>query len=948
MTSNASSSREMAKAYSPKEVEARLYAFWEERGWFAPSANNGKEPFCIIMPPPNVTGELHLGHALVATISDALVRWHRMRGEPTLWLPGEDHASIAAQWVMEQELAKQGLTRQELGREGFLERMWEWMDKYRHIITDQHKTLGASCDWSRERFTMDPGPTKAVLTSFVSYYDQGLVYRGNRIINWCPRCGTALSDLEVDHEEDPGALYYVRYPVLPEGERTGPDYVTVATTRPETIPGDVAVAVNPDDPRFKGLIGATVELPLIGRRIPVVADAAVDTAFGTGALKITPGHDPVDFEVGLRHQLPIIVAMDLDAHMNAEAGPYDGLDRGEARQAILRDLEAQGLLDQIDPSYAHAVGHCYRCRTVVEPIVSEQWFLKVQDMAEKATQAVETGDITIVPERFEKVYFQWLENIRDWCISRQLWWGHRIPAWYCTDCDGDAIELRFGDGVQDGQGTSHRKGSYKALAAAGIAPDVLERADSVIVSSTARAIVQVGAPAACPTCGGGNLLQDPDVLDTWFSSGLWPHSTLGWPDEADDYKTFYPTSVMVTGYDILFFWVARMVMMGLQNTDEAPFRTVYLHGLIRDEHGEKMSKSKGNVISPGDTIASYGTDALRFSLATGSTPGNDMKMNPVRLEAARNFANKLWNAARFVISGLPEGVTVDTREALDPDRPTEDRWIVSRYHRVAAQVDDLLVHHQLGEAGRVLHDFLWNEYCDWYIEMAKVRQRENATGPSPTPVLCYVLEGSLRLLHPFMPYVTEEVWQSLKPLLAWPEGAPEALIIAPYPVSDAARLDADAEEEVNVTIEVVRAVRNARAERNVPPSRLIQAQVFGRPEVIAALERQRDHVNTLARLESIACFPDAATRPEQAVSIVLEHCEVYLPLAGLVDPGEELARLQKEQAQEQQELGRVQAKLSNASFVERAPVEVVAKERARMAAVQERLQRLMDRLKELS
>ena len=494
-----------------------------------------------------------------------------MRGEPTLWLPGEDHASIAAQWVMEQELAKQGQTRQELGREGFLERMWEWMDKYRHIITDQHKMLGASCDWSRERFTMDPGPTKAVLTSFVSYYNQGLVYRGNRIINWCPRCGTALSDLEVDHEEDAGALYYVRYPVLPEGERTGPDYVTVATTRPETIPGDVAVAVNPDDPRFKGLIGATVELPLIGRRIPVVADAAVDTAFGTGALKITPGHDPVDFEVGLRHQLPIIVAMDLDAHMNAEAGPYDGLERGEARQAILRDLEAQGLLDHIDPNYVHAVGHCYRCRTVVEPIVSEQWFLKVQDMAEKATQAVETGDITIVPERFEKVYFQWLENIRDWCISRQLWWGHRIPAWYCTDCDGDAIELRFGDGVQDSQGTSHRKGSYQALAAAGIAPDVLERADSVIVNSGARAIVQADAPTACPTCGGGNLLQDPDVLDTWFSSGLWPHSTLGWPDEADDFKTFYPTSVMVTGYDILFFWVARMVMMGLQNTDEAPF-----------------------------------------------------------------------------------------------------------------------------------------------------------------------------------------------------------------------------------------------------------------------------------------------------------------------------------------------------------------------------------------
>ncbi len=928
----------MAKAYNPAEVEERLYRFWEDGGWFAPDLSKQGEPFCVIQPPPNVTGELHQGHALVAALSDALVRWHRMRGEPTLWLPGEDHASIAAQWVMEQNLAREGTTRQALGRDAFLERMWEWMDKYRHIIADQHRKLGVSCDWTRERFTMDPGPSHAVATTFVQHYQKGLIYRGYRIINWCPRCETALSDLETDHEEGPGALYYVKYPLQPVAGMAG--YLMVATTRPETILGDTALAVNPADPRYGAFVGRTALVPGAGRAIPVLADEAVDIEFGTGALKITPAHDPVDFEVGQRHGLPIVVAMNLDGTMNENAGVYRGLTREAARDAIVRDLEAAGRMDHIDHDYVHSVGRCYRCKTIVEPIVSEQWWLNVQDMAQKAMTAVGDGRITIVPERFTKVFYNWMENIRDWCISRQLWWGHRIPAWYCGDCDGENIRVYFKDGAELESGT------YAGLRRDGAGPaTILNRADRVTIGMAAVPIVQMAAPDHCPKCGGADLMQDPDVLDTWFSSGLWPHSTLGWPNDTEDLRTFYPTSVMVTGYDILFFWVARMIMMGLENTGEVPFKTVYLHGLVRDEKGEKMSKSKGNVISPNENIASHGTDALRFTLATGSSPGNDLKLHVGRLDASRNFANKLWNAARFVLGNLPEDARIDPAEALSDGRPAEDRWIVSRLHRLMAAEDDCLTNFQLGEAGRQIHDFLWNEYCDWYIEIAKVRLRAGDT--SPQPVLAYVLDQSLRLLHPFMPFVTEEIWQSLTARLAWAGSEPPALMVAAYPVADAAQYDDAAEEEIETTIDVVRAIRNARAERNVEPGRFIRALAFCRPEVEAALRHQLEHIKLLSRLEGLDFLPDSAERPSQAVPLVLSACEVYLPLAGLLDLGAERQKLQKELAAEQGEAERLSAKLGNDAFVAKAPADVVAKERERLAGVQERAERLLARLAEL-
>ena len=931
---------EMAKAYNPAEVEDRLYQFWLDGGWFAPDMSQPGEPFCVIQPPPNVTGELHQGHALVAALSDTLVRWRRMKGQPTLWLPGEDHASIAAQWVMEQQLAREGTTRQALGRERFLERMWQWMDTYRPIIGQQHRKLGVSCDWSRERFTMDPGPSHAVATTFNNYFQKGLVYRGFRIINWCPRCETALSDLEVDHDDGQGALYYVKYPLKPVAGQ--PDFLLVATTRPETILGDTALAVNPNDPRYGGFVGRTAIVPGVDREIPVLADEAVDIEFGTGALKITPAHDPVDFEVGQRHKLPVVVAMNLDATMNENAGPYAGLSREDARKAVVRDLEAAGRMDHIDTDYMHAVGRCYRCKTVVEPMVSEQWWLNVQGMAKDAVAAVESGRISFVPERFTKVFYNWMENIRDWCISRQLWWGHRIPAWYCGACDGARIRVSFEHPLNGIEG-----GSYAELRAAGLDHQtIVEQATRMTIGTGSHPIVAVEAPAACPTCGHTDLVQDPDVFDTWFSSGLWPHSTLGWPADTEDLRAFYPSSVMITAYDILFFWVARMAMMGLENTGEVPFRTVYLHGLVRDDKGEKMSKSKGNVISPNENIASHGTDALRFTLATGSTPGNDMKLSAQRLDAGRNFANKLWNASRFVLSNLPEAERVNPADALSEGRPAEDRWIISRLHHLMAAEEDLLSNFQLGEAGRQIHDFLWNEYCDWYIEVVKVRLRAGDT--SPHAVLAYVLDNALRLLHPFMPFVTEEIWQSLKPRLAWTAAEPPALMVAPYPQADPERYDDAAEDEMETMIDVVRAVRNARAERGVEPARLIQAVAFSSPAVAETLRRQQDHIKLLARLEGLDFQPDSAERPAQSVPLVLDRCEVYLPLAGLLDLNVERQKLEKELTQERTDIERLSAKLGNDGFVAKAPADVVAKERERLEAAKERAGRLEARLATLA
>ncbi len=716
---------DIPKAYEPGSVEQKLYSFWMEKGYFTPVIDPSKQPFTIIMPPPNVTGGLHVGHALTAVLEDIVTRWHRMRGEPTLWLPGVDHAGIATQVIVEQKLAREGIDRHQLGREKFIERVWEWVAQARTEITVQHQRLGASCDWTRERFTLDEDPALAVRTAFVRLFEKGLIYQGERIINWCPRCRTALSDLEVQHKDITGNLYYMRYPFA---DSSG--YVTVATTRPETYLGDTAVAVNPDDPRYRGMAGKQVRLPVIGRVIPMVADSAVDPSFGTGAVKITPAHDPADFEMSQRQNLPIIHIMNPDATMNSEAGPYEGMDRIAARKKVIEDFESAGLLEKVEP-HAHAVGHCFRCGTMVEPNVSKQWFVRMEPLAKKAIEVVKDGHIIIVPERFNKVYFNWMENIRDWCISRQLWWGHRIPVWYCQQCG--------------------------------------------------QVIASIEDPTACPACGSSELLQDPDVLDTWFSSGLWPHSTLGWPAQTEDLGYFYPTSVMVTGYDILFFWVARMIMMGIEDTGDIPFRAVYLNGLIRDEKGEKMSKMKGNVLDPVVVIEQYGTDALRFALTTGTTPGNDINLGQHRLEAGRNFANKLWNAARFVLQSMDNSTLSPEqfiRKKVKVDS-LEDRWILSRLSSLTVKVEELMDNFLFGEAEQAIHDFFWNEYCDWYIEMAKLRLADEKN--SPLPVLAAVLEITLRLLHPFMPFITEELWQKLKDRLPSGTLEAEALIVAPIP-----------------------------------------------------------------------------------------------------------------------------------------------------------------------
>ncbi|MFC1934907.1 valine--tRNA ligase, partial [Chloroflexota bacterium] len=764
MTQTPNVRQEMPKAYEPGKVEQKWYQFWLERDYFKPSVDPDKKPFTIIMPPPNVTGELHIGHALTATLEDVLIRWHRMKGEPTLWLPGVDHAGIAAQVVVEQLLAEQGIDRHQLGREKFIARMMQWAEKCRATIGRQHQRLGISCDWSRERFTLDEGPSRAVRTAFVKLYQKKLIYRGERIINWCPRCATALSDLEVDHRDLSGHLYYVRYLLAEDKQK----FITVATTRPETIPGDTAVAVNPKDERFKDMLGKKVIVPIVNREIPLIADEAVSPEFGTGALKITPAHDPVDFEVGQRHALETINILNPDATMNEGAGPYTGLDRSTCCDAILADMRREGLLIKTEP-YTHSVGHCHRCRTTVEPTISKQWFVKMPPLAEPAIKAVTSERIKIEPKRFTKVYLNWMENIRDWCISRQLWWGHRIPVWYCRDCD--------------------------------------------------ETTVAVESPQTCSHCGSTNIEQDPDVLDTWFSSALWPHSTLGWPDETEDLRYFYPTSVMVTGYDILFFWVARMIMMGLEDTDNIPFYTVFLNGLVRDKKGEKMSKLRGNVLNPLDTLEEYGTDALRFALTTGTAPGNDIKLTPSKLEAGRNFANKLWNATRFVVRSI--GPTGTGGESKPSGLALEDRWILSRLNRTVATVTKLMDEYQFGEAQRQIHDFLWGEYCDWYIELAKIRlSTDNKL--SPLPILGHVLETSLRLLHPFMPFATEELWQNLKQPLGRPE---DSIMIAPYPQADDSTIDPHAEEILETVIEMIRSIRNVRAQYKVESSRWIEAQI---------------------------------------------------------------------------------------------------------------------------
>ena len=901
---------EIPKAYNAAEVEGRIYDTWLEQGYFTPPSDPDKKPFVVIMPPPNVTGQLHLGHALTAAVEDVLCRWRRMMGHATLWLPGKDHAGIATQWVVEQQLAREGTSRQELGRERFVDRVWEWVRDYGNAIDEQHKRLGASCDWSRLRFTLDPGPSRAVRTTFVDLYHRGLIYRGERIINWCPRCSTALSDLEVEHEERDGRLYYIRYPLS-----SGDGYVVVATTRPETMLGDTGVAVHPEDPRYRELVGKDVALPIMGRPVPIVPDGAIDPQFGTGALKVTPGHDPVDFDIGRRHGLGVITVVGQDGNMTSEAGPYRGIGRFEARDGVVAQLEAEGLLERTE-EYVHSVGHCQRCKTVVEPLVSTQWFMDVGkhdddgSIAGRAYAAVDQGRVRIVPDRFTRVYLNWLENIRDWCISRQLWWGHRIPVWYCGDC--------------------------RALT------------------------VRVEDPEACAECGSGNVDQDPDVLDTWFSSGLWPHSTLGWPGDTDDMARFYPgegfhpeddghdSFVMETGYDILFFWVARMIMLGLANTGREPFHTVFLHGLIRDTQGVKMSKTKGNVLDPLELIDEFGTDAMRFALTTGTAPGNDLRVGESKLEAGRNFANKLWNAARFVMTSL-DGAEAHSLEGWYDPRGVDhrqDRWILHRLNVTIGSVGDYLKAYELGEAQRVMYEFLWGEFCDWYIEMAKVRLRDGDT--APLRVLAHVLERTLRLLHPFMPFITEELWQALLRRLPAEGDPPVSIMVAAYPSADPGRVDHQAEREMRALVRMVRAIRNARAQLRIPAAQLLEATVEanGLQDVVV---QESPAIRTLARVEPLRIVDAAAGGPSgHSMTLVVDPLVVRLPLAGVVDVSAERTRLIKELDECRSNLGRVSGLLNNPKFSGRAPEEVVERERERLGSLRERERRLQEVLSQLA
>ncbi len=847
--------RELAKTYDPGEVEDRIYRFWMEKGYFHAKRDPRKKPYTIVIPPPNITGQLHMGHALDETLQDILIRWRRMQGYSALWVPGTDHASIATEAKIVEQMRKEGLTKQDIGREAFLKRAWEWKKKYGGRIVEQLKKLGSSCDWERERFTLDEGCSKAVREVFVRLYEKGLIYRGKRIINWCPHCRTSISDAEVEFAERDGFFWHIRYPF-----KDGSGSLEIATTRPETMLGDTAVAVHPDDERYRKLVGKMLILPLVGREIPVIADSYVKRDFGTGAVKITPAHDPNDFEIGLRHHLAVINIMDDGGNINENGGKYAGLSGMEARKRIVRDLKEQGFLVRTEP-IKHNVGACYRCGTIVEPRVSRQWFVKMKPLAEPAIRVVQEGKIRFVPDRFSKIYYHWMENIRDWCISRQLWWGHRIPAWYCQDC-GETIVARE-------------------------------------------------APHVCPKCGGTRLKQDPDTLDTWFSSALWPFSTLGWPDRTPDFKYFYPTDTLVTGYDIIFFWVARMIFSAVEQTGEAPFHTVLIHGLVRDEQGRKMSKSLGNGIDPLKIIGEYGADALRFMLATGNSPGNDMRFSKEKVQASRNFANKIWNAARFIRMNMEGHEVPDT---LPETLTRADRWILDSFNRLVKEVTENLEHFELGIAVQKLYDFLWDEFCDWYIEISKIRLNsgDEEAAQNARRVLAWVMSSTMRLLHPFMPFITEEIWQALPH-----EG--ESIMVARWPQYREELCFPQDAEEMRKVMDAVRAVRNRRSEMNVPPSRRTHLYI-----ATASPDTFRAEVPVLKRLAWASQVEIGAEfDPAGAVTLVTPDAQIFIPTGELVDPKEELARLEKELAGAQKRLGTAQAKLRNEKFLNKAPAPVV-------------------------
>ncbi len=873
--------KNIEKTYEPGNVESRLYKKWCDNGYFHAEVDSKKEPYTIVIPPPNVTGQLHMGHALDETLQDILIRFKRMQGYNALWIPGTDHAGIATQIKVEEALRKEeGLTRYDLGREKFLERVWDWKKQYGDRIITQLKTLGSSCDWDRERFTMDEGCSKAVREVFVNLYDKGLIYRGNRIINWCPKCTTALSDAEVEYTEQDGNFWHIKYPV--EGEEGR--FITIATTRPETMLGDTAIAVNPEDERYMDIIGKNVIIPLVNRAIPIVGDEHADKDFGTGAVKITPAHDPNDFEVGQRHNLPIIKVMNDDATINKLGGKYEGLDRYEARKAIVADLEAEGFLVKIEP-HAHNVGCCYRCGTTVEPLTSDQWFVKMAPLAEEAIRVVKEGEVKFVPDRFSKTYLNWMENVHDWCISRQLWWGHRIPAFYCSDCG------------------------------------------EMTVSKTDI--------TTCPKCG-GKVSQENDVLDTWFSSALWPFSTLGWPEKTPELEYFYPTATLVTGYDIIFFWVARMIFSGMEHMKQIPFKHVFIHGLVRDSQGRKMSKSLGNGVDPLEVIKEYGADALRFTLATGNAPGNDMRYYPERVEASRNFANKIWNAARFVL------MNIDIEEVTLPDNPKmEDKWILSRLNSTVKEVTDNLEKFELGIALQKLYDFVWDEFCDWYIELVKPRLygTDDESKKNAEKTLTYVLSNFLKLLHPFMPFVTEEIYCSL-PV------SDETIVTSSWPTYTESLNFPKEEEEIGAVCEAIKAIRNLRTSMNVPPSR--KAAMYIVTKNPALYEAGSVFFEKLAGAASVTVGDSDAIVPEGCVNAVAPGATIFMPTGELVDTEKERERLTKEKKRLEGEIARVEKMLSNEGFVSRAPQKLIDEEKAKGVKYKEMYDAVMESLSKLN
>ena len=869
--------------YNPKEIEQQWYTYWEEKGYFHEEVDTNKEPFSIVLPPPNVTGQLHMGHALDNTLQDILIRTKRMQGYNVLWMPGTDHAGIATQVKVEENIMKtEGKSRHDLGREEFLKRVWEWKQEYGSTIVKQIRSLGASCDWTRERFTLDEGYHDAVLKVFVALYEKGLIYRGERITNWCPNCLTALSDIEVEHEDENGHLWHIKYPVIGEEDT----FLTVATTRPETMFGDVAVAVNPNDERYAHLVGKELLLPFVNRHIPIIADEYVDQSFGTGCVKITPAHDPNDFEMGQRHNLESIVVMNPDGTMNTGAGHFVNMPRELARKQVVAELDAQGLLEKVE-DHGHSVGHCSRCNTTVEPMVSKQWFVSMEPLAKPALEVVRDKSIEFVPERFTKTYTNWLESIRDWCISRQLWWGHRIPAWYCQDC-GETI----------------------------VTADTLTE---------------------CPHCH-GKVEQDPDVLDTWFSSALWPFATMGWPENTEEVKHWYPTSVMVTGYDIIFFWVARMIFMGLEFKEEIPFKHVFIHGLVRDSQGRKMSKSLGNGINPLEVIEEYGADALRFTLVTGNTPGNDMRFYMERVEANRNFANKIWNASKFVLMNL-EGFDESFVPSAE-DYTLADKWILEEYNKTVTNITNNLDKFELGEAASAVYDFIWNTYCDWYIELAKPRLYNKEGGRDRQTVqylLVSILRHMMELLHPFMPFVTEHIWQHLPH-----EG--ESIMVAPWPSTLSMDGFSSAAAHMNVMMDGIKGIRNMRAEMNVPMGKRSEViLVPATEELKGILETHGDYFHTLGWAEKVTILSPDAPKPENATVTVVNGLEVYLLLKDLIDADKEKERIAKEQATVLKEIARLEGKLNNQGFLAKAPEAVVAKEKEKLEEYKQKQQALNER-----